>query len=170
MPLSLNYVSTDDCRQRRTWPARALGAAALVLVGVLLLPEPTVRQVESSVDAVTGTMTWKTVWMFGITSPPRIDVSPLERRLVKAGIPWTPQRAFLHNTHLDVFGRPRAWECGWAPPIHSIRVILEEFAAASTDDELREFVHTMESGTEAEQKAAVDAAGEKALRALRSSR
>ena|SRR5687768_9006070 len=170
MPQSLNYVSTDDCRPRRTWPARTLGAAALLLLGAVMLPEPTVRQVESSVDAVTGTMTWKTVWIFGITAPPRIAVSPLERRLVKAGIPWTPQRVFLHIKHLDVFGHPRAWDCGWAPPIHSVRVILEEFAAASTDEELREFVRIMESGTEAEQKAAVDAAGEKALRELRSSR
>jgi hypothetical protein len=50
-----------------------------------------------------------------------------------------------------------------APPIYLIRPLLKDFADASTDAELREFVRVMQSGTDAQKQAAVDAAGEKAL-------
>ena len=117
-------------------------------------------------DAVTGSMTWKTVWLFGITSGPRVDVSPLETRLKKNGITWTPSWQFLHNTHRTVLGNATCYECGSAPPIYQLRPVVKEFAAASTDAELREFVRVMQSGTDAEQEAAVDAAGEKGLQAM----
>jgi hypothetical protein len=42
--------------------------------------------------------------------------------------------------------------------------VLNEFAAASNDAELREFVRVMQSGTDAERKDAVKAAGEKVWR------
>lgn len=133
-----------------------LGAASTV----------TVRRVESRVDAVTGSMTWKTVWLFGITSGPRLDASPLETRLRSSGITWTPAWRFLHNTHRTILGNATCFECGSAPPIYQIRAVLKDFAAASTDAELRELVRVMETGTDDQQKAAVEAAGEKGLRGM----
>ena len=143
-----------------------LSTVAVVLIFLVAAPTVTVRQVESRMDAVTGSMTWKTVWLFGITSGPRVDVSPLEKRLKSSGITWTPSRQFLHNTHRTVLGNATCYECGSAPPIHQLRPVLEEFAAASTDAELRNFVRVMQSGTDAEQKAIVEAASEKGLKAL----
>jgi hypothetical protein len=166
----LNYVSPDTARSRRRWPWRTLSVSAAVLLLALAAPTVTVRRVESRVDAVTGSMTWKTVWLFGITSGPRVDVSPLETRLTSSGIPWTPSWQFLHNTHRNAFGGATRYECGSTPPIRQLRPVLREFAAASTDAELREFVRVMQSGTDAEQRAAVEAAGEKGLKALSAAR
>src|SRR5439155_26684174 len=98
-------------------------------------------------------------------SGPSVDESSLETRLKVCGIAWTPSWHFLHNTHRTVFGNATCYECGSAPPIYQLRPALKEFAAASTDAELREFVRVMQSGTDAEQKAAVEAAGEKGLQA-----
>ena len=136
-----------------------------MLVAVLSVPGIAVRQVESRVDAVTGTMVWKTVWLLG-RSQTRVDVSPLEARLRQSGVAWTPHWRFLHNTHRNLFGGALMYECGTAPEIYSIRSVLGDFASASTDDELREFVRVMQSGTDAERRAAVDGAGDKGLKAM----
>jgi hypothetical protein len=167
---ALDYAASDATRSsRRTWPARVFGTAILVALLTIFIPTPTVRQVESSMDAVTGSMTWKTTWIFGIPSTPRVDVSPLERRLVRMGAAWTPRRAFLHNTYIDLFDRPRGWECGEAPPIHTLAPLLQDFVAASTDEEVVAFVRTMESGSDDEQRAAVEAACTKTSRSFASS-
>jgi hypothetical protein len=146
-----------------------MSTTILVLLGIAV-PTVAVRQVESRMDPVSGSMTWKTVWRFGITSGPRVDVSPLEARLKSSGIPWTRSWQFLHNTDRNVFGSATCHECGSAPAIYQLRPVLKAFAAASTDAELREFVRVMQSGTGAEQKAAVETAGEKGLRALSAAR
>ncbi len=169
--MPLNYVSPDTPRsQRRWWAWRRLSIVAAALLLAVAAVTVAVRQVESRMDAITGSMTWKTVWLFGITSGARVDVSPLETRLKSSGIPWTPSWQFLHNTHRNVFGGATCYECGSAPPIHQLRPVLKEFASASTNVELSEFVRVMQSGTDAEQKAAVEAAGDKGLQALSAAR
>lgn len=156
----LNYVSPDAPRSRPRWPWRTLTVVSAVLLLALAAPAVTVRRVERRMDAVTGSTTSKTVWLFGATSGARTDVSPLETRLKRSGIPWTPAWQFLNNTHRNVFGGATCRECGSAPAVYQLRPVLNEFAAASTDAELREFVRVMQSGTDAEQNAAVEAAGE----------
>jgi hypothetical protein len=163
---TLDYVLPDTPRLRRRWPGRTLCLIGAALLIAIAAPTADVRQVESRMDVVTGSMTWKTVWLFGITSGPRVEVSPLETRLRSSGIQWTPSWQFLHNTHRNVLGHATCYECGSAPAIYGLRPVLEEFAAASTDAELREFVRVMQSGTDAEQRAAVEAAVEKGLQAL----
>jgi hypothetical protein len=163
---ALDYVSADRPRSRGRWPWRALITTVIFLALVLSLPAITVRQIESRVDTVTGSMSWKTVWLFGFTSGPRVDMSPLELRLKNAGVQWTPSWHFLHNTHRNLLGGATCHECGSAPPIYRLRPLLGQFAAASTNTELREFVRVMQTGTEAEQKATVDAAVEKGLQSV----
>ena len=82
-----------------------------------------------------------------------------------SGIEWTPSWQFLHNTHRNIFGGVTRYEyeCGVHPPIYELRPVLTEFAASSTDEELRQFASLMQSGTAAEQKAAIEAAIEKGL-------
>jgi hypothetical protein len=163
----LNYMSPQTTRQyTRRWPWRTLSVVATLSLLLIASLAVTVRQIEGWIDPVTGSMMGKTVWLFGITTGPHVNVSALELRLKSSGIRWTPSWRFLHNTHLNIFGGATCHECGSAPPIYQVRPVLEEFAAASTDAELREFVRVMQSGTDAEQKAAVDAAGEKGLGAL----
>jgi len=157
---SLDY-GLSSARHRSLW--RAVAAAAGVLLGVFFLTSAPVRQVESRVDGVTGSMTWKTVWFIGLTSGPRKDVSPLEARLVQAGVPWTPRWHTLHNTHRTLFGRATCYGCGSAPAIYPLRSCLQEFVDASSEDQIRAFVRVMESGTEDEQRAAVEAAERKAF-------
>jgi hypothetical protein len=53
-----------------------------------------------------------------------------------------------------------------APPIYQIKMVLDGFAQASTDEQLRDFVQVMQTGSEDEQKAAVDAAAETGLNVL----
>ena len=167
-PLNYSSPAIPRSRRRRSW--RTLGVVAAVLLLAVAAPTVTVRQVESRMDSITGSMTWKTVWLFGIASDPRVDVSPLETRLKSSGIQWTPSWQFLHNTHRNVFGRATFYACGSAPPIYQLSPLLKAFAAASTDAELREFVRVMQSGTDAEQTAAVEAASEKGLQALSAAR
>lgn len=158
-----NYAMSDTPRRRWGW--RTPGAVAAVLLMVVAAPWITVRQVESRMDAVTGSVTWKTVWLFGISSGARVDVSPLEMRLRSSGISWTPSWRLLHNAHRNVFGGATLCECGSAPAIYQLHPVIKQFTDASTDAELREFVRIMQSGTDDQQKAAIDAAGEKGMAA-----
>lgn len=134
-----------------------LVGTATLLLGIVSLTVP-VRQVETRMDAVSGSMSSKTVWLFGVTSSPRVEISPLEIRLKKSGIEWTPSWQFLHNTHTNIFGSATCRECGSTPLIYELRSVQPEFATAATDSQLNEFVRVMKSGTDDEQKAAVEKA------------
>src|SRR5689334_18369613 len=123
----LNYMPPDTPRSRRPWPWRRLVVVGVVLLLAIATPVVTVRQVESRMDAVTGSMTEKTVWLFGITSGPRVDTSALELRLKRSGIPWTPSWQFLHRTHCNIFGGATCRECGSAPAIYQMTPVLKGF-------------------------------------------
>ena len=160
-PLEFDSVDTPPPRRRGTrW---TLGAVAAIVLIAFVAPLVTVRRIESRIDTVTGSMTWTTVWFYCISSGPRVEVSPLETRLKNDGIAWTPSSRLLHHSYLNMFGRPTMYGCATSPPILSIRLALNEFVAASTEAELREFVRVMQFGDEAEQYAAVEAAMEKVL-------
>ena len=90
--------------------------------------------------------------------------SPLEKRLKTAGIAYVADWRLLHDRYSDVFGSTRGWGCGTAPPIFSIRSILQDYCDASTDEELRTFVDVLQNGDDAAKAKAVDDAAEKGLR------
>jgi hypothetical protein len=159
---SLNYALSKKPRSYRRFAWRVLAIALALLFGMLALTV-TVRQDEGRIDAVTGTMTKKSVWPFDITTAPQTNVSPLEARLKSIGMTWTPSWRLIYNTHHNVFGGVTCRACGSAPPIYQLQPVLKDFVAASTDQELREFVRVMQSGTEAERNAAVEAAAEKGV-------
>ncbi len=124
------------------------------------------QQERSWIDAVSGSMKRETVSAFGRSSGEIVKPSPLEQRLSQDGISWTPDWRFLHNVRRTAFGRAAGYECGSAPPIYQIRPLLAAFARASSNEQLRDFVKVMQSGSEIEQKTAVDAAGEVGLQAM----
>lgn len=160
-PATVDYAPPSPRSQG--WPTWATYVAIMVVLGVGLV---VVTSVTASVwvlqiDAVTGTTTTRTTWPLGISSGDVVNVSPLELRLKASGIPWTADWRFMSENGRTIAGVVTYRGCSTAPPIYQIRPVLKKFADASTDAELREFVRVMQTGTDAEQAAAVDAAGEK---------
>jgi hypothetical protein len=94
----------------------------------------------------------------------RVEVSPLEQRLRRMGVTWVADWRCLSDVHYSLFDWSRG--CGPAPAIYFLRSEMKAFVDASSDQEIREFVRVMQTGTEAEQRAAVEAAEEKGLGAM----
>jgi hypothetical protein len=163
--MSLKTVEYDSMVVRRRPKRLRAGVVvgAIVVLGMIALGTTSVRQTRSRVDSVTGSVESMTIWRLGITVGPRVDVSPLERRLRRMGVTWTPNWCLLHNTHRTVLGNATCYECGSAPPIYQLRPALDDFVQASSDAEIRGFVSVMQNGTEVDQRAAVDAAAAKVL-------
>ncbi len=76
----------------------------------------------------------------------------------------------MSTNGLTILGNVTFRACNSAPPIFEIRPVSKQFAEASTDAELREFVRVMQTGTEAEQRAAVDAVAEMVFKGLETAR
>ncbi len=157
----LDYASR--CLPRRFW----LIVAAIALCATLLVPWPTgVRQDLGWIDSISGSRKSQTVWRLGRSSSPVVSESLLAARYRKLGLQWEPDWRNVKGTYVDIFGRSVGSAHGSAPEIYSFNSDLQEwFLAASSDDEVRVFFRVISSGSDAEQKAAVEAAGEKALNA-----
>src|SRR3954468_5098686 len=90
----LNYASLGTSRVRwRWWILLGIG---VVMVGFTLLPFGEYTRVENHMDAITGSMMWKT-FRLSATSGARLDASPLEKRLKSSGIPWTRRWCLIHD-------------------------------------------------------------------------
>lgn len=161
-PHPLDYLPTTAQRPSFRVSRRLIIPVAALLALYVGASMAGRQDVRSRVDAVTGSMEWQTTWPLGFTRGPSVQVSPLEARLTQAGIPWSRDWRLLHITHRSLLGR-QGYSCGLAPPIYDLRPVLPEFVAASTDAELQDFVRVMQSGTEAEQEAAVRAAIDRVL-------
>jgi hypothetical protein len=171
----MTVQASSEAPPRRAFPPVKLTGWALYLAvvvavgsGYFVLAFVTVGEWVLRVDAVTGTTTARTTWPLRISSGDVVNVSPLEERLKALGVAWTPDWRFMSANGRTILGGVTYRACSGAPPIHEIRSVLKEFAEGLTDAELREFVRVMQHGTEAEQRAAVEAAGEKAHRAMAS--
>ena len=147
------------------WRWRTMAFVPLVLILALVSPAITISRVESQMDAVTGSVCLKTVWILGIASSPQVNPSPLEIRLRRSGIQWTPTWQLVHKTHRNIFGGSTKYECASGPPIYELEPVLDKFTAVSSDAELKEFVQTMQSSSISQQRAAVDAATDTGMRA-----
>lgn len=138
----------------------ALATLLALLVGLAFLSGTTVRDVRTRIDTVTGSVKQNTAWRFqdirgaGTNSG---DVSPLERRLVERGIEWKTHYQHFGTTYFNIWGRPIGYGCTVAPAIYGARWLDEEALRSWSDDELRAFVDVMQTATEAQQKAAVEA-------------
>jgi hypothetical protein len=161
-PALLEYARSP--RSRLPGVSIRLAVAALLAIAILALPLVSIRETRSRVDAVTGSVEWQTTWPFGITSGPKVTPSPLEIRMTQLGIPWTRRWIFLHNTHRTLFGTATCYECGLAPAIDQLHPVLPRYAQVATSSELRTFISVMQNGTDDQQKAAVQAAIDEAMR------
>jgi hypothetical protein len=161
----LNYARSTSERLPWRWLLAGLGVA--VILG--LLSGTSVRRVRLRVDPVTGSLSRQTIWPFGIISGDIITPSPLARRLLQIGVHRNPTWQFLSETKYNAWGRTIGIGCAAAPLIYQLRPVLQDYVAASTDEELRRFAQTMLSGTPAQQQAAITVAAEEGLAHLRSS-
>lgn len=108
-------------------------------------------------DPVTGASKFQRK-TFGIPHPASICLTPLDKRLEKMGIQRQNQWTFLTEKWLG--GRA----CGSAPKIYQLgnsHDLMQAFVDHSSGDEIRTFVATMMSSSEAAQDAAVQAALDK---------
>ncbi len=140
--------------------------AAIVVLVALLLPYH-VRQDLGWIDSVSGSRKSQMVWRLGGSSTAVVSESPLAARYRQLGLQWEPDWRNVKGTSLNVFGRSVGRAHGQAPAIYDLAMdvqLQQAFVAASSDHEVREFFSIMSSSAEAEQKAAVDAACDKALR------
>ena len=168
LPL-LDYALPNTARRRWRLPWRTAGVFVALVFLTWALFEIPLRQDEFRIDPVTGSSTSNRVWVYCISSGPRVTVSALEARLRSRGITWTPSWHFMSRTSSGVFG-VTCRECSSAPPIVQLTPVISQFAATATDAELREFVHVMQAGTGDQQNAAVDAAIERTFQSIAATR
>jgi hypothetical protein len=136
----------------------------VVVVAGLLLGSERVRQELGWMDAVSGSRKDQRVWRFVTPSPAVVTESPLAKRYRELGLKWEPDWRRVRGADVDVFGRSVRCECGMAPEIYTLNADLQRlFLKAASDDEVRAFFRVMTGGSEAEKKAAVEGACEKAL-------
>src|SRR4051812_7509903 len=124
----LNYDATRPPTWWRRWLWRMAGLIVVGAAGAYFASGVTIRHNNVCMDAVTGSMSFQTTWLFGITSKSRVSVSPLETRLKQAGIPWTPSWQFVSGTGSTLFGRTRECAVG-STPIMQLHSFLTDFAA-----------------------------------------
>jgi len=126
---------------------------ALVAIGLFV----EVREVRRNIDLVTGSMNVKTTWLFGLFSTQTHNPSPLELRLKKSGLVYTPSWQGFGQVNYNAFGIETFRGCGSTPPIYRLSSLHTQFARLATDEELVAFVKVMQSGSDDEQDALIRA-------------
>ena len=165
----LDYLAPDAPTSRPRWSWRTSAIALGLLAIILASPAIPVKKVEVRVDAVTGSMRRRTVWFFLFSTDSGSIVSGIEKRLVADGVGWTPDWQVLLQSRHNIYGDFTGTTSGKAPAMYFGQPVLDGFAAAATDAELREFVRIMQSGSATEKQAAMDDAWQKGFAIWRGS-
>lgn len=134
--------------------------AVLIVAGMILEIED--RQERVWIDAVSASTKSERMYRDGEASTVITD-SPFAERYRALGLSWEPQWHNVAATSITVAGRRTNLGHGRAPEIHSFRSadLQQLFLAGASDDEVRAFFQVMSTGTEAEQRAAIEAAADK---------
>jgi hypothetical protein len=152
----------------RTFTKLGLVATVGLMAAVALVP---VREQTFWVDAVTGTTKVRVTWIGRFEAVPVVTPSPLDARLRRAGVAWEPVWRNTAGSDASFLGlllglRGRLGH-GQAPPIYPFRGDMQEaYLSAASDAEVRALADVLRGEDEAAQRAAVDAAVDRALGAL----
>jgi hypothetical protein len=147
------YGTSDARATRRLVKRISIGVATLaVLVFLVLTP---LREVESRVDAVTGSISYKTTWFGVLRLGPDLRPSPLEVWARAMGVNWRSDWHLLSDVEYSLLGTSRG--CSPAPPIYGMRPLMKPFVQNASEQEQRDFLQIMQTGSDAQQTAAVDA-------------
>lgn len=152
---------------------RIVNTASWIVVGLVFLVVSLcvpVKQNMTWIDPVTGSwkhqsgLTLSSDMKPLLTTTAAIEPSPLAMWLVRREGRVQYNWHSLNTTWKTLWGTVTGLGCSRAPPIYSLRGdLLEYFVKSSSDDDLRCFVDVMRHGTEAEQRAAIESAGRKAI-------
>jgi hypothetical protein len=164
----IDYAAPLFRPSARRLPIRVLVVGFLVAVLLMSLIFLPCRQTQRRMDGITGSVEQQTTWPLGISTPGVVAVSPLEIRLRKMGVQWNRDWRMISTTDQTIFGNVVGRGCGTAPPIFPLTTVLAGFVAASDDNQIRQFVRILQVGTEADQRKAIDAAGDRALESTQS--
>jgi hypothetical protein len=138
--------------------------AAAIALASLTVP---VREKLTWIDTVTGATRQQTRWRIGARSPMQIDPSPLTEWVIDREGAINYNWKVTSDTSVTLWGRNVMFACDTAPPIYGFQMsLMADFIKASTDDEIRRFIHTMRHGAHADQTAAVVTAMDKGLHAM----
>lgn len=119
-----------------------------------------VREEMAWMDGVTGTIKRRTDWVVGLSTGERTEPSALDLRLRTLGANVPPRWHHIQGDSRTLLGGVTARSHGSAPRILSLGPdLLKLFVDASTDDEVVAFARAMQSGTDAEQRFAVEHLG-----------
>ena len=142
--------------------------AIVISAAVLMAVTVHVRRDLGWVDSVSGSHKSQTVWRFGGPSTLVVSDTPLAERYRKLGLRWEADWRNVQGTSVSLFGRVLGRGHGPAPEIYRFKDpnLQRWYLAAASDDDVRALFRVMSGGTEAEQKAAVDAACERAFNAV----
>jgi hypothetical protein len=146
-------------------PSRRLEATVVaVIVAVIVIIAVTSFTAGRDIvwiDPVTGSIVEETQW-FGQTADSVMKTSAIEK-WINTHDSHSNHWKFLNATRLTLFGR--VYECGRAPAIYPLRAgsLDELFILNSTDQEISDLIHVMQTGTEDEKLQAVQAAVQKAI-------
>ncbi len=137
--------------------------AVVFILAVASLMTP-VRSSAFWVDPVTASIRRQATW-FAIPGPEDIDRTEIERWIIRREGQHASSWKFCSRAYKTIWGATRARGCSTGPPVMPLRdgETNARFVRASSDEEMAAFIRVMRTGTDAEQRQAVDAALAKIL-------
>lgn len=162
--IDYHQPNTPPTKSIRRWPFRmvVVVAGAFALFASLFFDA---SQTQLHVDPLTGSRWRQTVWFGHFSLGPTITVSPLEPRLKQLGISWKPTWDLLSEIDYNLLGQVTCRDCSTTPPMFHFDSFGAAYLAVASDDEVRAFFNTIQTGTADEQRKAIVAAGDRTYEA-----
>ena len=154
----LEYTSVRPRRLARWWVLA--GVVVAVLVTTQFINEVLVRSEFGWIDSVSGSRKSQTITRWGSVLPPVIAVSPLARKFSNLGLVWQPDWRNVRSSAIPLIGRSYSLGHGSAPTIYDLSFhneVQQYFIDHSSDEEIRAFFSVMITGTDLQQKVAIEA-------------
>ena len=160
----IEYGHVERPSFRRVSLCVAIGV--LVALALFVLPSIEVATTWHRVDAVTGSTMVQTDWPLGFSGRARVTPSPLERRLRSMGLEWKRDWRPVGCVGSSVLGNTVSRGCGPAPAIYQLGPAQVQYAETASDKDVLGLVSVLQSGTDAQQRTALDDAVEKVFWSL----
>lgn len=161
----ISYQSQGSLRGWRRWMNRRNGlivCCSILLMAFIPMPRVVSRD-QKWLCAICASERGEISWPMGVTTNQTFKQSSLDNWISQRGghvHDWRSVRCSLR----DVFGRYVGTECGTAPQIYGFSADLQsDYMKSASAEQIAAFVQTMQSGTDAQQRQAVDQAVNQAI-------
>jgi hypothetical protein len=141
-----------------------IGIVLLIMI-VALLSMVTVPHDSQWMCSVCGAQRRQTVW-FGWRRPERVQETALGAWIGRKEKQHEHSWQFVHRRMRSVFGGTLGWACGRAPAIYSLATLgdaMDRYVGSASDEELSALVAVLRTGTDEEQRQAVQRAWDRVL-------